>query len=196
MTPTTIALLLYLLAVTLVVVDIFVPSGGALLVLAAVSAVGCILFGYRAGDTLGMTMVTLVAASIPILAVAALRIWPHTPIGKRIVLRPPKAEIKNLKESNLEDLIGLVVKCDYPMLPSGQITIDRKRYNAMAEYGDIEAGQVVEIVGIRERNLIVRPSQKPLSVPTPQTKTTPPELPSQNLLETPAEDLGLDSLDE
>ncbi len=206
MDPASLAIALYFLALTLAVVDVFVPSGGMLLVLAAAAAVGAILFGFRASMTMGMSMLTVVAASIPLLAAFAIRIWPKTPIGKRIILGlPPETPVTpETARTSLQDLLGKVVVAEYPLMPAGQLIIDHTHVNALAESRYIEAGERVEVIAIRERNLIVRITTKPLSqimdsrvLPRGrETSDDPVVAKNESLLDVPAEELGLNSLDE
>ena len=206
MDPASLAIALYFLALTLAVVDVFVPSGGMLLVLAAAAAVGAILFGFRASMTMGMSMLTVVAASIPLLAAFAIRIWPKTPIGKRIILGlPPETPVTpETARTSLQDLLGKVVVAEYPLMPAGQLIIDHTHVNALAESRYIEAGERVEVIAIRERNLIVRITTKPLSqimdsrvLPRGrETSDDPVVSKNESLLDVQAEELGLNSLDE
>ncbi len=202
--PVFFAVILYILAIGLAVIDAYVPSAGMLVMLSFLAALGSVLFGFRAGTSTGMTMLTLVAASIPLLAILTLRIWPHTPVARRIVL-PPPSELRKPDAAGQDELqhwIGCVVESEYPLMPTGQLTIGRKPFNAMAEAGYVEAGQRVEIVAVRQRNLIVRPTDKPL---TPIAKPdrfakaafhATPTAPSQSLLDLPAEELGIESIEE
>lgn len=204
MNPIYIAIILYISAIVLAMVDLYVPSAGMLLLLSLVAAVGSVVFGFQSGTTSGMTMLTLVAATIPILGMVAIRIWPHTPIGRRIVLGlPPEAPtVSNDKQNTLNELVGYVVVSEYPLMPSGQISINHRAYNAFAEAGYIEAGWRVEVVGVRQRDLIVRVTDKPLTAIRPRERTdvarteSPKEFANPNLLDVPANELGLNSLDE
>ncbi len=198
MDPFIIAILLYMAALTLAFTDIFVPSGGMLLVLAMAAALGSILFGFQSSQTMGMSMLTLVAASVPTFAILAINIWPRTPIGKRMILHPPQppTPTQAAKASALDGLVGTVVLAESPLLPAGQIKIGHRRINAVAENGMVDVGQKVKVVAVRERNLIVRISDEPLTdvaakQPTGQKLSEPDE----NLLDLPADQLGLDSLD-
>lgn len=205
MDPIYIAIILYFSAIVLVFVDLYVPSAGTLLVLSLVAAVGSVLFGFRDGTTAGMTMLTLVAASIPILGLVAIRIWPHTPVGRRIVLSlPPDQPATALDEQNmLAELIGHVLVSEYPLMPGGQITINHRPYNALAEAGYIDAGQRIEVTAVRQRNLMVRVTDKPLTPIRPRDRiyavgkgSVAESFSQQNLLDAPATELGLDSLDD
>lgn len=196
MEPIYLALLLYVAAVVLAFVDLLVPSGGILLVLSASAALASILFGFRSSTTMGMLMLTVVAASIPIFAYSAIKIWPHTPIGKRVILGLPERKTKTESEPDpLEDLVGRVFISSYPLMPSGELLIGHQRYKAVAESGYIEAGQTVEIIGVRERNLVVRATTKEL---TPEAESPAAEGPREpeNLLDLPADQLGIDSLEQ
>ena len=202
MDPFYLALLLYCAAVVLAFVDIFVPSGGMLLILALSAAFASILFGFRSGNTMGMTMLTIVIASIPIFAVVAIKIWPHTPIGKRIILSLPQhdADMAGSSDRKLTQWIGTLVRADSPLMPSGQIRIGSQYLNAIAESGVVEEGQNVEVIGVKERNLIVRPTQAGVTT-APVAQPAEPDaneemVDDRNLLERPAEEFGLESFDQ
>jgi membrane-bound ClpP family serine protease len=209
--------LLYFAAVVLAVVDVFIPSGGLLTILAALSAIGSILFGFRSSAGMGMSMLTAVAGSIPVLVYFAIKLWPLTPIGRRVILGLPPAtnQQEESSASLLQTMIGKVVSADFALMPAGQIVIGHRRFNAIAESGIIEGGQRVKVISVRERNLIVRVTSDPLS---PKDSFMPPSAaahapvedeanskksgvrplvrPSESLLDRPAAELGLDSLEE
>jgi hypothetical protein len=121
------------------------------------------------------------------------------------VLRLPSdtpAELRD-KQSALNELLGYVVVSEYPLMPSGQIIIEHRSYNAMAEAGYIDAGWRVEVVAVRQRDLIVRATNKPLTPTRPRSQADDSNaLPGAefvskpNLLDIPANELGLDSIDE
>ncbi len=201
MDPFYMALLLYFAAVAMAFVDLFVPSGGLLLILAALGGTAAVLFGFRSGTYAGMGMLTLVIASIPVFAFLAIRIWPHTPIGRRIILKLPQdTKLSEVPTTDaLQQLVGKVMQTETAFLPTGQLRIGHRRINAVAESGFIEAGAHVKILAVRERNLVVRPTTEPISPAEPGTGKSQPEgdqsSSSGSLLDRPAEELGLDSLD-
>lgn len=207
MDPFYIALLLYCAALVMAVVDLFIPSGGSLAILAVLAATACVLFGFRSSQTMGMAMLTLVIASVPAFAVLAINVWPRTPIGKRVILTTPRARAARCAlEEQKQHLLGLVVQLESPLMPSGQLRISGKRYNATSKGEMIEAGQNVEIIDVRQRNLIVRSTTANCTA-IPQRAE--PEQASDghategkqqrekdgNLLDLPADEIGLDSLE-
>lgn len=222
MDPFYLAILLYFVAVVLALVDLLVPSGGLLLILAMAAGLASTLFGFRSSTTMGMAMLTLLIVSVPILIYTALRVWPHTPLGRRIILgapgskkRPASAKKEgeqaeesgerkaassttaNARAQELEQLVDTVHILESPLLPSGHIKIGHKHFNAVAESGFVDAQQAVVVVAVKERNLIVRKTdRKPSKVePSKELEATEAEG-GGNLLDLPADQLGLDSIDE
>lgn len=204
MDPLYLALLLYIAAIALAMVDLFVPSGGMLLVLATLAALAAVLFGFRSGNTVGMGMLTLVVATIPVFVFLAIKIWPHTPLGRRIILKLPSSALPaaGVEAEPLQELVGCVLLAETAFLPTGQLRVGHRRFNAMAESGFIEAGSHVRVLSVHERNLIVRATDEPLTVRAAAVhETVSRDLDSQSsedgasLLDRPAEELGLDSLE-
>lgn len=214
MDPLFLAWLLYLAAVVLALVDVFVPSGGLLLVLSLLAALAAVLFGFRSSHSMGMLMLTVVIASVPTFVFVAIKIWPHTPLGRLIILKPPVAEPATAiqEDSLLQALVGHVLLAEAPFLPSGQLRVGYRRFNALAESGFIEAGSHVRVLAVRERNLIVRATADPLTDvaslvglaavwPSSSVEGQDRFGPDNDsaggvsLLDRPAEELGLDSLE-
>lgn len=205
MDPLTVAIALYFLAILLAVIDIFVPSGGILLILSGVAAIGAIVFGFRAGTTTGLVVSVVVLASIPALLYSAIKLWPHTPIGRRILLEPPTAA-EAMPENRLTVFIGTVVVSRWPLVPMGQIKIGTQRLNARTSDGKIiEIGQRVKVIDVQEGLLVVQETTEPISENFSSAKSAQSssstvaantELEGSNLLEQPAAELGLNDLDD
>lgn len=202
MDPLIIAIGLYFVAILLAVIDIFVPSGGILLVLSAIAAVGAIVFGFRIGATTGLLVSVVVMATIPTFVYSAIKFWPHTPIGRRILLAPPES-LDTTAQDRLASFVGLVVVAPWPIAPMGQVKIGYQRFNAKS-FGSklIDAGQRVKIVDVHEGILVVEQTHEPLSESTISPRFSDPALDSnqepsdKELLQMPAKQLGLSDLDE
>lgn len=202
MDPFYLALLLYVAALVLAFVDLFVPSGGLLIILASLTALACVLFGFRSSYGMGLVMLAVVLASVPAFAVLAIKIWPLTPIGRRIILHTPtraSRELESGEESVKDPLIGAVLLAETPLLPTGHIKVGHKRYNAISRSGVIEAGQHVKVLAVHERNYLVQPTNEPCtdlraSVASPAA-AEPREYSQEELLDLPADELGLESLE-
>lgn len=200
MDPLLIAVLCFLLAAGLAAADLLLPSGGGLALASLLSAAVSIFFAFRSGPTAGAMMLVLLLIAIPVFMVAALRLWPHTPIGRRIILRTPaEREASSVTSTPADPMLELVGKTGITqnsLLPTGHVRIDHHNYNALCDCGVIEAGQIVEVVAVRQRNLVVVPTTVPIrpKVAHAGVDSKSPRL-GESLLDRPPEDLGLDSLE-
>ena len=83
------SIVLLLAGIGLIGLEIFVPSGGVLSVLAVLAVVAAIVVAFTGGIHTGMIMLVTTAVVIPLVVAAVIRWWPYTPIGRMIVLHTP-----------------------------------------------------------------------------------------------------------
>lgn len=197
MDPLVIALLCFTIAAALAVADLFVPSGGVLALSSLLAAIVSVFFGFRSSSTAGTMLLVVMLVAIPVFLAVALRIWPHTPLGRRIILRTPEpvAPPQAAAIDPLLVLVGQVGVAQNSLLPSGHVRINHRNYNALCESGVIEAGQSVEVIAVRQRNLIVVATTLPVRPGVGVPAETKPQKLGESLLDLPPEDLGLDSLE-
>jgi membrane-bound ClpP family serine protease len=159
--PTTWSLLLLALGLVFLVLEFFVPSGGALAVLCALSLLAAILVGFMAGPWTGMGILLTEVLIVPAAIAAAVKWWPDTPIGRLILIPRPSSPDEVLPDTEayrgLNDLIGKRGTARGTMLPSGLVVIDGRTYDAVSEGVAIEANQTVLVVAISTQRLVVRP---------------------------------------
>ena len=195
MTPLVWAILLLIVALALIFIEVFIPSGGLIGVLAALATVGAIVLAFMSGWKAGVVMLLCTMATVPIVVVAAIKTLPHTPMGKRVLLGPEDAgQTQSSGEGprKLQDWIGRVGVAKTKMLPSGAVVIDGETVDAVSEGMAIEPGQTVRVADVRGNRIVVRIDEKAtveITKPTVNAATGDP-------LEQPAELLGLESLDD
>jgi membrane-bound ClpP family serine protease len=155
------AILLFLLGLALLVLEFFVPSGGALAVMCALSFLAAIIAGFFAGPWTGAIVLLTVCLVVPTACGAAVRWWPDTAIGKMILVERPRSSDEVLPETvayrGLRDLVGRRGRAKGLMLPSGLVMIDGKTYDAVSEGMPIEPGEQIIVVHISTQRLVVRP---------------------------------------
>lgn len=159
MEPTTWAFLLLLLGLIFLVLEFFIPSGGALAVLCALSLLAAIVVGFMAGPWTGLSIMVLEGVIVPAALAAAVKWWPETPIGRMILIPRPQSPDEVLPETEnyrLQNLVGKRGTARGTMLPSGLVVIDGKTYDAVSEGKPIEAGETVLVVAISTQRLVVR----------------------------------------
>jgi membrane-bound ClpP family serine protease len=190
MSPLVFAAVLLFFALALAVLEMFVPSGGVLGVLAALAAAAGVVIAYYFGGVLAGTLfLGAVAIAVPVLLAVAVQVWPHTPIGRSVLIALPESEEDVLPDDaerqRLKNLIGRRGTARSDMLPSGAVQIDKHVYDAVADGMAIDAGQAVQVVAVRMNCLVVR---RAAGVEDQPSSATDP-------LSQPIENLGLDPLD-
>ena len=195
MDPMLWSIALLIVALALVVFELFVPSGGVISVLAAAAAIGSVIIAFTAGPQQGLIMLIVTAVLVPLVLGVAIRWWPHTPIGRLILITRPEHPDDVLPDSEqyrgLRSLIGTVGKAKSKMLPSGAVLIGRRTYDAVAEGMPVEAGQAVKVVDVRTNRIVVRPTDEQPQVATPSVSVA-----ADDPLSQPLDALGLDGFDE
>ena len=192
MDPLLLAILLMLLGVTLVILELFIPSGGVIGCVAGVALVASVVVafvgrGMYAGTAILVSNAVLLAIFFPM----AIRIWPRTPIGRELFIGTPQ-EHEVLPDDEeytvLQTLVGRrgTVKTD--MLPSGIVVIDGEEYDAVSVGVPISPGERIQVVDVETHTIIVRPAaaNEPLDVKEPE----------QDALARPLDSLGLDPFDD
>ncbi|MFO0868729.1 MAG: NfeD family protein [Pirellulales bacterium] len=193
------SIVLFLLALAIIALELFVPSGGVLAVLATLSVIGSVVTAFMSGWSTGVTMTLVVIVVIPLVVASALRWWPHTPIGQKILNTPPEDADEVLPENDpryeLRELIGSLAVAKTKMLPSGIVSIGGRTFDAVAEGQAIEPGEMVRVVGVDLNRLEVRLVTDATAglADAPGRRVRPS---GDDVLAKPLEDLGLEPLDD
>jgi len=182
------SVLLLVVGLGLIFLEIFVPSGGAIACLSALAVMGAIIVAFLGGLKYGIAKLAVTSVLVPSAVVAALRWWPHTPIGRLMLIPRPKSPDDVLPESEqyrgLRQLIGKRGIARSCMLLSGVVRIDDRVYDAVSEGMPIDPGQRVKVVDVRTCRIVVRPvSDEEPGVQEPAT---------EDLLSRPIDSLGSD----
>lgn len=158
--------MLILLGVLLLLSEVFIPSGGLLLILALTALVsGVVMIFYTpesegGGLTSGLVTLIVLVLLAPVLISIALYYWPHTPMARLLRLKAPQEDTSlaaSAAVAALEQYRGQVGKTLTPHQPSGQTEVFGKRLDSLADGMFLEAGEFVKVVAIRQGHLIVRP---------------------------------------
>jgi membrane-bound ClpP family serine protease len=160
MTPTIWAAVLFAVALSCLILEVFVPSGGVLGFLAASSLLGSVVFVYQGlGLDAAAYYLAGLAVLIPALIVAAIRWWPYTPIGRRILNLPPGGDDEisgTMTYEHSRALLGQKGIAKTILVPSGAVVIHGRVHDAISDGTVIEQGEAVEVVEIQGNNIVVR----------------------------------------
>jgi membrane-bound ClpP family serine protease len=185
--PFTWAIILLLLGCALVVLEVFIPSGGILGMLSGLAILGSIVFAFRRDVTSGMVFVLISLVAVPSMLALAFRVWPHTPMGKAFLGELPGEEELKPFDSRRQ-LVGRAGVAKTKMLPSGSVLVDGQWLDSVSQGDAIEAGEAVVVVEVRGNRVVVRradPDEAGRIVADPA-----------DVLSKPLEELGLEGFEE
>jgi len=183
--------LLTLLGCALIVLEVFIPSGGILGFLAAASVFTAIALAfYHHGRAAGFGFVAVAVVALPVALALALKYWPRTPMGRKFLLGLPTEEEVSPEDDYqraLKALMGKVGTAKSAMLPSGAISIAGRTVDAVSQGMAIDPGQRVVVIQVRGSRVVVRPADD---------RDGSPVRDDDDVMSQPLDSLGLDSLDE
>ena len=177
--------ILLLLGLMLVMLEVFVPTGGLLGFLSLTAIlVGIGLAFYHGGLTYGFSFLLLTAVALPTVLGLAFRWLPGTPMGRRLLPSVPMSK-DVLPDSDerraLRALLGKIGQAKSPMLPSGSVLVEGRTIDAVSEGMPIEPGQPVRVIEVRGNRVVVRPVEEGEQQPM-----------SDDVLSQPIDTLGID----
>lgn len=201
--PLWIAVLL-LAGLVIMVLEVFIPSGGVLGFLSVVSLVSAVTMAFMTrGAAAGVAVLAVVCGAVPLVLGAAFRVFPRTPLGRRVLPPPPAPEdvVPDVeRRRQLRGLVGRAGRAAADMLPWGQISLDGTVHEAVSDGGAIGAGMEVEVVGVQGAALVVRPraaAAPPATRPVvaPASGPVAPPAAAESSLSTTLEEFDFDRLD-
>jgi len=175
----------------LLMAEIFIPSGGLIGFLSFSSIVAAIVMAfYQSGPVTGVGFLLIACVAVPVALIAAFRLLPDTPMGKRLLAGIPTAE-EVLHDSDerrqLRGLVGRVGRAKSRMLPSGAVVIDNQIIDAVSEGQPIEPDEPVRVIEVRGTMVVVRPVDE---------SAVDEQGPEGDMLSRPIETLGLEPFDD
>ena len=156
------ALVLLMVGFCLIVAEIFLPSGGLILIMCVIAFIASLWCATKAWYgtspvTFGIYLASVVLL-IPTVIVGTFKIFPKTPLGKQLIGAPTTEEVTPYLEeqAHLTSLIGRIGKTITPLIPGGMVDVDGERLHAYSEGVLIDPGVDVEIMDVRGTRVKVR----------------------------------------
>ena len=155
------AIILIIVGLVLVLLEVLIPSGGLISVLAGAVIIGGIVLGFKQSTATGSALLIVTFVCVPVLITLGLKFFPQTAVGRRMLLIPSRREatagvtapagVSDVDFSSLKGKSGRTVT---PLRPSGIAEIEGERYSVVALGEMID--QDVEIVVVKlEGNSVV-----------------------------------------
>ncbi len=159
------AILLLLIGLVILVLEFLIPSSGVLGVLATMAIIGSIWLGFMYDLRTGTVLLLTAVIVVPILLFGAIKYWPDTPIGRRMLIQPPTDDELRPPEDphwHLTSLIGKRGRSRTEMLPGGTVEVDGRRFDAVSDSGAIEASTPIIVLRLETNRLVVRADDSPI----------------------------------
>ena len=159
-------------SIVLLFLELFVPSGGLIGVLAGIAAICSVIAFFRYDLTWGLVATGMYLLLGPIAVIYGLRWWLNSPMGRRMILRGPEDAVDALdpdtpapmspeharreRQAQLRQLIGAHGVALTVLRPVGTVKIEGQRLDALAESGVIESGTPIVVTDVYDNQVKVR----------------------------------------
>jgi membrane-bound serine protease (ClpP class) len=140
-------------AIFLIGLELVVPSGGILGVLAAALLIGSLAAFFSYSAAAGFAAVAALAILGPLLTWVVWRWWSGTTMARRFVL---EEEVEGHVASAGDTLLHRTGTTETDLRPIGTVCIDDRRLDALSEQGVIPAGVTIEVIQVLDNQVKVR----------------------------------------
>jgi membrane-bound ClpP family serine protease len=160
------SIILLLLFYFLLILEFFLPTGGMLGAAAVAAFIATIVVAFSHSITAGVTMLVIAVATTPIVFLGMVKVWPHTPIGRRMLNRRPgelfdATPVRTTSQGTpLGELVGRIGLAKTNLLPSGTVTIDSQKLDAISTGMPIDAGTRVVVINTDAGKIHVRAAEE------------------------------------
>jgi membrane-bound serine protease (ClpP class) len=142
------------------------PTHGMLVVVGlCLDVIGVLLVMSYADRYTGYATLGAVLLAFPLVLVFMLYIWPHTPLGRRLILEKSSQEDATVASMpvlmELEQYRGRIGKAIMPLRPSGVVEFDGRRVDATSEGLMIDSETWVRCIDVKAGKVIVRAIDNP-----------------------------------
>ena len=171
MTPLMWVAALVVVGLVALALEVFVPSGGVLGFLSVVALVAGVALAFvEQGPWFGTAVLAVTCLAVPLVLAVAFRVFPETPLGRRVLPPPPRPD-EVMPDADrravLRSLVGRRGQTTSDLLPWGDVEIDGVDHQAVSEAGPIARGAAVEVVGTQATSLVVRVAMESPARPAP-----------------------------
>jgi len=152
------AVFLYFISASLIIAEVFIPSGGVLGIMAFLSLVAGVAIFFNNSIVAGWIGVVIAVIMIPTVLITAYKILPKTKFGKSVILAPPQRQKGDAipDTPHLKQMLGKQGQVVTPLRPVGMCDFSGERLECVAESGYVEKDNLVEVIHVEGTQLTVR----------------------------------------
>ena len=149
------ATICFVIGLTLVLADVFIPSAGLLSVAGAALIIAGVVLLFMHSTVAGTIAAIVFVLLVPVGLALMIRFLPNIPMARRLRLatEPSKSSAGDLRARSL---LGRTGQALTDLRPVGTCLIDHQRVQCLAQAGVIPRGQRIEVIGVSGFEVVVR----------------------------------------
>jgi membrane-bound serine protease (ClpP class) len=151
----TLPILLLGLGLVFALAEIFVPSMGILTLLSAASVIASVVMAFGESTAAGLWFLLIVAVAVPATVAFGFRLFPRTPIGRRMVSSGLSFESTRATDARDLDLVGRDGVTLSDLRPAGFARIGDRRVDVVARGESIPSGTAVRVLEVTGNRVVV-----------------------------------------
>ncbi|MGH7214852.1 MAG: NfeD family protein [Tepidisphaeraceae bacterium] len=152
MTYAQLSLLFLAIGVVLLVLEAGLPTHGILGAAGVVSLVVAVGLCFAVNQYLGLGVMLAAVVAAPFVSMAFVKLWPRTPVGRRMILSPPGER----QPVAVAVAVGQTGRTVSELRPTGLADFGAQRLEVRSEIGIIPSGQEVRVAAVVDGRPVVR----------------------------------------
>jgi membrane-bound serine protease (ClpP class) len=160
-----ICVVLLLIGFLAVFLELFVPAGGLIGLGGFVCMIVAVVFAYKDhGSVAGTIMMILTVIGMPAVILGALKLFPRTFVGKRLILRETQQQETGYTSYSSEKYAGLLNAEGITVTtlrPSGMARIGNEKYSVVTDGEMIQSGTKIKVIAVEGSRIVVSAAAPP-----------------------------------
>ena len=148
-------ILLLGLGLALIVAEVLFPSMGILSVLATGAIIGAIVMAFQGSNATGVRFLIATALLVPTMIMLGLKLFPKSPVGKRMVVSGLSFESSAATDERDLELIDVEGVVEAPCKPAGMARLSGRRVDVVTRGEWLQTGDPVRVVEVRGNRVVV-----------------------------------------
>lgn len=148
-------LLLFLIGVLLLAGEVFVPGAILGTIGALCMLVGCVLSFVNFGLAGGLLATGIALVLLGVMLYVELVWLPKTRIGKTMIVQSKVSATSQPPLAELHAVVGKSAEAITPLVPSGYVLVDGRRYEGFSQSGHVPKGSILRVSGLDNFRLIL-----------------------------------------
>ena len=148
-------LILFLLGILLLAGEVFMPGAVLGIIGGLCMAAGCVISFLQFGTGGGMAATVLALVLLGSTLYIELVWLPKTKFGKKLIVHSTVSATSQPPLAELNTVVGRTAEALTPLVPSGYVLVDGRRYEAFCQSGHVPKGATLRVIGLDNFRLIL-----------------------------------------